>query len=601
MKKRYILFVLILVFCFTMMSGLVVLGESEDVNSPVIGEEFAFGYSGIDIAAAVKWIIMEEQGGNYVLLSKDCLTVSSFYNVGNSKYADGSNLFNWLNGEKYNDFYNYFSKYEQQYIKPISVANVSNHNVQVSIPTEAEIKKWYPLQSDRVAFYNETESGRVETDYWVLSASDLKNGIETGKGTVIDANGRTKTKDRSENSTACVRVKIVADKEFIDKYGNTGVDKNNNYLLSGRGGINESMADECFDLSFSAFSQYSVGDIIVYGWEVADTHYDSTFTGAMYKKVNRGKTDYCFAFRGSNSVSDVLADAMEIGAGVSGSYMYGATDWVKQKIDEIIAPDIDNVGNIYITGHSLGAYTAAFVSSSILDLRLLSKEYPKLTGDEILDIEKAKQILDASILSSNINLEQINSYNEVAPAEEESDASVAVTDEKQEVDLSLFDLPERLEEILTAVSTGKIDVETASRRIQSEIYASLSENISPGFEKLFGTGKEPMSILASIRFYNQQIIPRLYCYAYSTPGATPLSTADSTVVTHFEHNKLGIYDNHIANYYINGDAISSFGSHFGQVEQYNADYNFANSYNYHLLSNFYYFKPMEDLLKARGA
>ena len=126
----------------------------------------------------------------------------------------------------------------------------------------------------------------------------------------------------------------------------------------------------------------------------------------------------------------------------------------------------------------------------------------------------------------------------------------------------------------------------------------LRLEVSPRFMEIFGSDGDLYDNMLNISYYKNQVVPRLRCYGFSTPGCTPSPTADDEVRMHFHNNSFGIYNDHIMNYYIKYDGISSFGSHLGRVQCFDSNFTSANVYNFHLIQNFYYFLPMADQLPA---
>ena len=647
---------ILVVLCSVLLSVTFVMPSAAFAEEPkasetksLVGTEVRFGYKDNNIAESIKWEVMEQKDDYYVLLSTYSIAERAFQRErgSSSKYANGSDMFRWLNDTSRGGFAHYFSGIERTFLKGMPTDSKGGHTVSFSIPTEEEVMRWFPAPLKRKTRFSEDQvfNNGTPMGYWILTAVDLEKGIDLGtQGTIIDRDGNKANENRSNRSTYGVRVKIMVKKDFLDGYGETGVytySSNTRFLETGRSGVAYNISDEMLNIAYSIFLLKPKGKMVQNEWEIEKTHYDSTgskhtFTGALYRRdLEGGKMDYCFVFRGSETPQDWQADFDEIFNGNCGDYLHAAIAWVNENLKTVIIPKIDNIENIYFTGHSLGSYIANHTAANVIEISKINIDYPILTAISQNGPEAALEMLQDSmpkpepiepepvmpepepiepepVVPEGEQVEPETAVQENEPTEpepvvpEEEPAEPETVEPEPEVNPvapasedafsgSLVQGPrfERFKQYFEAFQNGTLSAQEFKKIIKGGINNYLKMNASPDFKEAFGTDPT-LETLETITAYRDEVVPRLHCYGFSTPGCTPLPMqADPIIQAHFDNSEKGMYDKYIRNYYINGDFISQFGSHLGKAYSFNSSFTSFNPIDYHAIEGLYYFKPLE--------
>lgn len=83
------------------------------------------------------------------------------------------------------------------------------------------------------------------------------------------------------------------------------------------------------------------------------------------KKVSKSSKKYYYAvaYAGTKDSLDYVTDMSEIKTGIKGAQVTVA----ELKLEELLKKDKNKIEKLYLTGHSLGGYIAAFLASDIID------------------------------------------------------------------------------------------------------------------------------------------------------------------------------------------------------------------------------------------
>ncbi|QKE71315.1 prolyl oligopeptidase family serine peptidase [Arthrobacter citreus] len=115
-------------------------------------------------------------------------------------------------------------------------------------------------------------------------------------------------------------------------------------------------------------SDANIKKFISNGWTfVGSKHTSGGLDAAVFKRTSptyKGKSDYCFAFRGTRGGKDIVAsDAVEVVAGLHVNQVPDSIEWIRS----IIKKYTNDIGKVYFTGHSLGGYLAAWAQTEVVD------------------------------------------------------------------------------------------------------------------------------------------------------------------------------------------------------------------------------------------